>query len=129
MRQRVAEVSRLIRIDPAFEQQAGHPHIVVVGGPHQWRSHARRGISGARLVRLWEIINLCAGVQQQAHRLHIAARGGRKDGADTRFVAFRGVGATLEQQLAGGQLRRVSGSLRLLPLLSSPTHEALGSFA
>ena len=50
-----------------------------------------------------------AGVQQQAQRLHIAARGGRKDGADARVVVFRGVGAALEQQSDGPGVAGAAG--------------------
>jgi hypothetical protein len=136
LRQRVAEISRPVRIGPALEQEANHPHVVVIGGPHQRRTKARREIIGSRIIRLWELIGLRAGVQQQPHRLQIAARRSRDNGTDAGVVVLRGVGAALEEQFdgpriagaAGGQDQRRVAEVGPHPDLRAGVHEQAGLF-
>jgi hypothetical protein len=64
VRQRVAEISRLIGIGSMIQQEANHRHIVVISGPHQWRTKARHDISGSRIIRFREFTGLRASVQQ-----------------------------------------------------------------
>jgi hypothetical protein len=64
LRQRGAEVRRPIRIGAVIQQEVDHPLIVVVGGPHQRRSEARRDIRGSGILRSREIIGHRAGLEQ-----------------------------------------------------------------